>query len=76
MIESWTGVIIGLFALVIAATLVVGHYRREHLRERLLRPMEHPSPVGRDAASALTPLFVSRPFVSGSHVELRFPQAR
>ncbi|MEZ0606050.1 hypothetical protein ACAX43_28495 [Paraburkholderia sp. IW21] len=35
MIESWAGVIIGLFALAIAATLVVGHYRREHL-QRLL----------------------------------------
>lgn len=41
MIESWVGVIVGLFALVIAATLVLGHYRREHLRERLLRRMDH-----------------------------------
>ncbi|MGF6759013.1 hypothetical protein [Paraburkholderia sp. GAS334] len=41
MIESWIGVIVGSFALAIAATLVVGHYRREHLRERLLRRMDH-----------------------------------
>jgi hypothetical protein len=41
MIESWIGVIIGAFVLAIAATLVVGHYRREHLRERLLRRMDH-----------------------------------
>jgi len=41
MIESWIAEIIGLFALVMAAMLVVGHYRREHLRERLLRRMDH-----------------------------------
>jgi hypothetical protein len=40
MIESWMGVIVGAFALAIAATLVMGHYRREHLRERLLRRMD------------------------------------
>jgi hypothetical protein len=41
MTESWMGVVVGLFALAIAAILVMGHYRREHLRERLLRRMDH-----------------------------------
>jgi hypothetical protein len=41
MIESWMGVVVGSFALAIAAMLVMGHYRREHLRERLLRRMDH-----------------------------------
>ncbi len=41
MTESWLGVVIGSFVLAIAATLVIGHYRREHLRERLLRRMNH-----------------------------------
>lgn len=35
------GVIVGSFVLAIAAILVIGHYRREHLRERLLRQMDH-----------------------------------
>ncbi|SOE74589.1 hypothetical protein SAMN05446635_5364 [Burkholderia sp. OK233] len=41
MIESWMGVVVGSFALAIAAMLVMDHYRREHLRERLLRRMDH-----------------------------------
>lgn len=41
MIESCMGVVVGAFVLAIAATLVIGHYRREHLRERLLRRMDH-----------------------------------
>jgi hypothetical protein len=41
MIGSWMGVVVGSFALAIAAMLVMGHYRREHLRERLLRRMDH-----------------------------------
>jgi hypothetical protein len=41
VIETWVGVIVGSFVLAIAATLVTGHYRREHLRERMLRRMEH-----------------------------------
>jgi hypothetical protein len=41
MIESWMGVVVGSFVLAIAATLVMGHYRRERLRERLLRRMDH-----------------------------------
>jgi hypothetical protein len=41
MIETWVGVIVGSFVPAIAATLVTGHYRREHLRERMLRRMEH-----------------------------------
>ena len=41
MSESWVGMIVGLFVLVTAAMLVIGHYRREHRRERLLRRMDH-----------------------------------
>ncbi|MDR6495171.1 hypothetical protein J2797_005087 [Paraburkholderia terricola] len=41
MTGFWMGVIVGSFALAIAAILVIGHYRREHLRYRLLRQMEH-----------------------------------
>lgn len=41
MIESWMGVVVGSFVLAVAAMLVMGHYRREHLRERLLRRMDH-----------------------------------
>lgn len=41
MIESWMSVVVGVFILAIAAMLVIGHYRREHLRERLLRRMDH-----------------------------------
>lgn len=41
MTGSWVGVVVGACVLVIAAVLVIGHYRREHLRERLLRQMDH-----------------------------------
>ena len=41
MSESWMGMIVGSFVLAIAALLIVGHYRREHLRKRLLRRMDH-----------------------------------
>jgi hypothetical protein len=41
MIESWMSVVVGSFVLAVAAMLVIGHYRREHLRERLLRRMDH-----------------------------------
>ncbi|SOE68490.1 hypothetical protein SAMN05446635_3325 [Burkholderia sp. OK233] len=37
MIDSWIGMVVGLFVLAIAATLVIGHYRRE----RLLSRMDH-----------------------------------
>lgn len=40
MIESWVGVVVGVFVLAIAATLIIGHYRREHLRARLLKRMD------------------------------------
>jgi hypothetical protein len=40
MIESWVGMVVGVFALAIAATLIIGHYRREHLRARLLKRMD------------------------------------
>jgi hypothetical protein len=36
-----SGSLVGSFVVAIAVTLVVGHYRREHLRERLLRRMDH-----------------------------------
>lgn len=41
MIESWIGVVIGTLVLVIAATAVVAHYRREHRRAALLRNLDH-----------------------------------
>ncbi|MDR6412207.1 UNVERIFIED_ORG: hypothetical protein ABIC62_005717 [Burkholderia sp. 1595] len=41
MTGFWMGVIVGSFALAIAAILVIDHYRREHLRELLLRQMDH-----------------------------------
>ncbi|MFM0732615.1 hypothetical protein PQQ52_19190 [Paraburkholderia sediminicola] len=40
MIESWVGMIVGVLVLAIAATLVIGHYRREHRRARLLKRMD------------------------------------
>jgi hypothetical protein len=33
MVESWMGIVIGTLVLVIAATAMVGHYRREHRRD-------------------------------------------
>lgn len=41
MSESWMGIVVGSFVLAILATLIIGHYRREHRRERLLRRMDH-----------------------------------
>ncbi|WP_274608270.1 hypothetical protein [Paraburkholderia sp. PGU19] len=41
MSASWIGIVIGTFALVIAAIGVTGHYRREHRREQLLRSLDH-----------------------------------
>jgi hypothetical protein len=41
MSESWMGMVVGSFVLAMAATLIIGHYRREHRRERLLRRMDH-----------------------------------
>jgi hypothetical protein len=40
MVESWMGIVIGTLVLVIAATEVVGHYRREHRRAQLLRHLD------------------------------------
>ncbi|KLU20549.1 hypothetical protein EOS_40575 [Caballeronia mineralivorans PML1(12)] len=39
--DSWTGIIVGSFGLVVAAVLVAGHYRREWARQRQLRRMDH-----------------------------------
>jgi hypothetical protein len=39
--ESWMGMVVGLFVLTSAAVLVIGHYRREHLGERLPHRMDH-----------------------------------
>ena len=41
MSESWMGIVIGSLVLTILATLIIGHYRREHRREQLLRRMDH-----------------------------------
>jgi hypothetical protein len=38
--ESWLGIVIGTFVLVIAATAVIAHYRREHRRAELLRNLD------------------------------------
>ena len=38
MTDSWTGIIVGSFGLVVAAVLVAGHYRREWARRRQLSP--------------------------------------
>jgi hypothetical protein len=39
MDETVVGVAIGFSALMIAALFVVGHYRREHLRRRMISSM-------------------------------------
>jgi hypothetical protein len=39
--DSWTGIVVGSFGLAAAALLVIGHYRREWTRQRLLRRMDH-----------------------------------
>jgi hypothetical protein len=41
MSEAWMAMVAGLFVLASAAVLVIVHYRREHMRERLLRRMDH-----------------------------------
>jgi hypothetical protein len=41
MTESWMGIVAGSFVLAIAATVIVGHYWREHMRAQLLRRMDH-----------------------------------
>jgi hypothetical protein len=41
MSETWMGIVVGSFVLAIAAMLIIGHYRREHRRDRLLRRMDH-----------------------------------
>ena len=40
MVESWMGIVVGTFALVIAAIAVIGHYRREHRREKSLKNLD------------------------------------
>ncbi|CAB3796193.1 hypothetical protein LMG28614_04316 [Paraburkholderia ultramafica] len=41
MSDSWVGIVMGSFVLVIASTFVAGHYRREHRRRQLLRNLDH-----------------------------------
>ncbi|MFM0498748.1 hypothetical protein PQQ88_33400 [Paraburkholderia caledonica] len=41
MSETWMGQIIGGSALGIAMLMVIGHYRRERRRARLLRHLNH-----------------------------------
>ena len=41
MSETWTGLIIGGSALSIATLMVLGHYRRERRRARMLRNLSH-----------------------------------
>jgi hypothetical protein len=41
MNETWVGLVIGCSALAIALPLVMGHYRRERHRARLLRHLDH-----------------------------------
>ncbi|MGF6904189.1 hypothetical protein [Paraburkholderia phytofirmans] len=41
MAESWTGVVVGLCGLSAAALLIAVHYRREMMRQRKLRQMDH-----------------------------------
>lgn len=41
MIESWMSVLVGVFVLALAMSLIVGHYRREHSRTRLLGRMDY-----------------------------------
>ncbi len=41
MVESWIVVVVGTFVMVIAATCVAGHYRREHRRAQLLKHLDH-----------------------------------
>jgi len=41
MTESWMGIVAGSAVLAIAATVITGHYRREHMRAQLLRRMDY-----------------------------------
>lgn len=41
MNDSWVGIVMGSFVLVVASMLVAGHYRREHRRRQLLRNLDH-----------------------------------
>ncbi|TDN58682.1 hypothetical protein [Paraburkholderia sp. BL10I2N1] len=41
MSDSWVGIVMGSFVLMIASVLVAGHYRREHRRRQLLRNLDH-----------------------------------
>ncbi len=38
--DSWAGIAVGVFGLVVAALLVANHYRRELMRRRMLRQMD------------------------------------
>jgi hypothetical protein len=40
MTESWMGIVAGSLVLAIAATVIIGHYRREYRRTQLLRRMD------------------------------------
>jgi hypothetical protein len=39
--DLWLGIIVGSFGLAVGALLVIGHYRREWMRRRLLSRMDH-----------------------------------
>ena len=41
MSASLVGILVGSFVLLIAASGVAGHYRREHRRAQLLRNLDH-----------------------------------
>jgi hypothetical protein len=41
MSETWMGLVIGGSAIGIAMLMVIVHYRREHMRARKLRHMNH-----------------------------------
>ena len=41
MSESWVGIVMGSFVLLIASIFMANHYRREHRRRQLLRNMDH-----------------------------------
>ncbi|SOE47229.1 hypothetical protein SAMN05446635_0138 [Burkholderia sp. OK233] len=41
MVESWTGIVVGLCGLSAAVLLTAGHYWSEMMRRRQLRRMDH-----------------------------------
>ncbi|WP_171910399.1 hypothetical protein [Paraburkholderia fungorum] len=41
MEQTWIGIVVGTTVLVIAATAVTAHYRREKRRAELLRNLDH-----------------------------------